>query len=46
MPPPAAEILGIPVGTVRSRLARARKKLQAMVDAAGLSPGDRRQAAD
>lgn len=37
----AAEILGVPVGTVRSRLARARKKLQLMVDADVLRPGDR-----
>jgi RNA polymerase sigma factor (sigma-70 family) len=28
----AAQVLGIPVGTVRSRLARARRKLQVMVD--------------
>jgi RNA polymerase sigma factor (sigma-70 family) len=35
----AAEILGIPVGTVRSRLARARKKLQVTVDDARGSAG-------
>lgn len=28
----AAQVLGVPVGTVRSRLARARRKLQVMVD--------------
>jgi RNA polymerase sigma factor (sigma-70 family) len=28
----AARVLGVPVGTVRSRLARARRKLQVMVD--------------
>jgi RNA polymerase sigma-70 factor (ECF subfamily) len=34
----AAEALGVPVGTVRSRLARARKKLHKLVIAARLRP--------
>ncbi|WP_345366524.1 RNA polymerase sigma factor [Actinoallomurus liliacearum] len=34
----AAEALGIPIGTVRSRLSRARKKLHRLVDAGRLRP--------
>ncbi len=37
----AAEALGVPVGTVRSRLSRARGKLQRRADAAGHDPGGR-----
>lgn len=36
----AAKALGIPVGTVRSRLARVRRKLRGMVDGAGPHPAD------
>jgi RNA polymerase sigma-70 factor (ECF subfamily) len=38
----AAQVLGIPVGTVRSRLARARERLRARTGA-GPSPGPARQ---
>ena len=34
----AAEILGVPVGTVRSRLSRARAKLTALIDGASAPP--------
>ncbi|KAB8171038.1 sigma-70 family RNA polymerase sigma factor [Streptomyces sp. 3MP-14] len=34
----AAEVLGIPVGTVRSRLSRARRKLAATAEARGAAP--------
>jgi RNA polymerase sigma-70 factor (ECF subfamily) len=37
----AAEALGVPVGTVRSRLSRARGKLQRFADAAEHDPGGR-----
>jgi len=39
----AAEVAGIPVGTIMSRLARARVALQQLLDAAG---GERRSASD
>ena len=45
----AAEALGVPVGTVRSRLSRARKKLAAAMEPAqrgGQTPSGRRPAAD
>ena len=38
----AAEALGIPVGTVRSRLSRARKKLKKLVSAGQASAARRR----
>jgi RNA polymerase sigma-70 factor (ECF subfamily) len=37
----AAEALGVPVGTVRSRLSRARAKLQRLADVAEHDPGGR-----
>jgi DNA-directed RNA polymerase specialized sigma24 family protein len=37
----AAEALGVPVGTVRSRLSRARRKLQRSAAAAKRDPGGR-----
>lgn len=36
----AAEVLGVPVGTVRSRLSRARKRLEELVDPTIRSEGD------
>lgn len=37
----AAEVVGVPVGTVMSRLHRARKKIRDRLDRAGLSPRSR-----
>ncbi|GGT87222.1 RNA polymerase sigma factor [Actinomadura citrea] len=39
----AAEALGVPVGTVRSRLSRARKKLERLATASAGPPGERRE---
>ena len=41
-----AEQLGLPPGTVRSRIARGRAKLAALLDGTDLSPGNHRGAAD
>jgi RNA polymerase sigma-70 factor, ECF subfamily len=40
----AAEVVGVPVGTIMSRLARARVALQAQLDAGGGLPGSARDA--
>ncbi len=37
----AAQVMGVPVGTVMSRLHRARKRIRARLVAAGLAPGRR-----
>ncbi|MGO9159652.1 MAG: RNA polymerase sigma factor [Streptosporangiaceae bacterium] len=36
----AAQALGVPAGTVRSRVSRARARLRAALDQAGIEPGD------
>lgn len=38
----AADVLGVPVGTVMSRLHRARARIRARLSAAGLAPGSHR----
>ena len=41
----AAAVIGIPTGTVKSRLRRARRLFQAMAEARGLAPADWREEA-